>query len=182
MKSITLVTGNSRKLGEARLALKDFDIAVENKQFEIDEIQAKDPIIIAEHKAKEAFRLTGEPVVVTDTSWDIPALNGFPGGYMKDVANWFSPSDFINLLKDYSDKTICFTETICYQDSSQTKTFSQRFAGKLADHPRGTGNSIDQLAEFDGFTIGERQQQGRFSHDPKEYVWYKFAEWYSELK
>jgi non-canonical purine NTP pyrophosphatase (RdgB/HAM1 family) len=175
------VTSNDRKLGEARLALKDFDVAVNNKRFDIDEIQASDPIVIAKHKAKEAFKLAKEPIVITDTSWCISALNGFPGGYMKDVENWFKPADFINLLKSYDDKSISFTETIVYQDSNQTKVFSQTFLGRIADKPRGTGNSIEQLAEFDGFTIGERHQQGRFSHDPKDYVWYQFAQWFVGL-
>ncbi len=181
MKQITLVTSNSRKLGEAQLALKDFGITVHNKQFDIDEIQARDPILIAKHKAKEAFKIAKEPIVVTDTSWDIPALNGFPGGYMKDVADWLTTDDFINLLKGHRDKSISFTETIAYQDDKQNKVFSQKFIGNLASKPRGTGNSIEQLAEFDGFTIGERQQQGRFSHDPKDYVWYKFAQWFVDL-
>ena len=180
-KYIILVTGNDRKIGEAKAALTDFDVEVRNKQFDIDEIQGLDPIKIAERKAAEALRLVGEPVVVTDTSWDIPALNGFPGGYMKDVASWFSPSDFINLIKDYDDKSISFTETIVYQDNSQVKVFSQKFLGLITDKPRGVGNSIEQVAEFDGFTIGERQQQGRFSHDPKDYVWYQFAKWFVEL-
>ena len=180
MKYITLITSNSRKLGEAQAALVDFGIEIRNKQFDIDEIQGRDAVKIAKHKANEAFKLAGEPVVITDTSCDIPALNGFPCGYMKDIANWFSPSDFINLMSGHEDKTISFTETIVYQDAKQVKVFDQKFIGRLADAPRGTGNSMDQLAEFDGFTIGERQQQGRFSHDPKDYIWYKFAQWFDQ--
>ncbi len=178
MKHVVLVTGNSRKLGEAKAALTDFDIEVENRQFDIDEIQSHDVMAIAKNKALKAFEVAGEPVVVTDTSWDMPALHGFPGGYMKDVADWFDATDFINLLKGHDDKSISFTETIVYQDDKQTKVFSQKFIGRIADSPRGSGNSIEQLAEFDGFTIGERQQQGRFSHDPKDYVWYQFGQWY----
>ena len=178
MKHIVLVTGNDRKLGEARAALTDFDIKVENKQFDIDEIQGRDAMAIATDKARKAYELVGEPVVVTDTSWDIPALRGFPGGYMKDVADWFDTIDFINLLKGHDDKSISFTETIVYQDDKQTKVFSQQFICRIADSPRGSGNSIEQLAEFDGFTIGERQQQGRFSHDPKDYVWCQFGQWF----
>lgn len=182
MKKIILVTGNTRKIGEANVALKDFNITVEQRQFHIDEIQDKDPINIAKHKAQEAFRLADEPIVITDTSWEIPALNGFPGGYMHDIAEWFSPHDFINLLKSYDDKTISFTETIVYQDKKLTKVFSQKFTGLIADKPKGVGISIEQVAMFNGFTIGERHQQGKFSHDPKEYVWYQFGKWFSDKK
>lgn len=181
MKCIVLVTSNKRKLGEAKAALKDFDIEVQNKQFDINEIQSRDPIVIAKHKAREAFRLAGEPITITDTSWDIPALNGFPGGYMKDIADWLMPTDFLNLLKDKDDRSISFTETIVYCDGQQTKVFSEKFIGRIAEKPRGSGNSIGQLAEFNGFTISERERQGRFSHEPKDYIWYKFAQWFSKL-
>lgn len=181
MKYIVFVTGNDRKIGEAKAALVDFDITLQTKQFEINEIQSHDPIEIARHKAKEAFRLAKEPIIITDTSWEIPALKGFPGGYMKDVADWFEATDFINLLSGHKDKSISFTETIVYQDSSQTKIFSEKYLGIIVDKPRGTGNSIEQVAEFDGFTIGERHQQGRFSHDPRTYIWYQFAKWFVEL-
>lgn len=182
MKYITFATTNQRKINEAKAALADFGITVETKGLEIDEIQSHDPVKIAKFKAAEAFRLTGAPVVITDTSWEFRALNGFPGGYMKDVASWLKPTDFINLLKDYEDKTVSFIESIVYQDEKQTKIFSQKYDGLCADKPRGEGNSIEQVAEFDGFTIAERHDQGGFSHDPKEYIWYQFANWYSKLE
>jgi len=119
MKYIVLVTGNSRKIGEARAALSNFDIEVRNKQFDINEIQSRDPIKIAKHKAEDAFLMAGEPIVITDSSWEIPALSGFPGGYMKDVADWFKPSDFLNLLNDHEDRSISFSETIVYKDNEQ---------------------------------------------------------------
>lgn len=181
MKYITLATTNQRKVGEAKAALQDFNIEVRSIKLDIIEIQSPDPIAIAKAKAKEAFRLAGEPVVVTDTSWSIPALGGFPGGYMHEISIWFKSSDFINLIKNYQDKRISFTETIVYQDAKQTKIFSQEFWGQIINTPRGkTGNPIEKIAEFDGFTLAERHDQGRFSHDPKDYVWYKFGEWFGK--
>ena len=179
MKYVTLATTNKRKIGEAQAALKDFDIEVRPVKLDIIEIQSMDPIVIARYKAREAFRLAGKPVVVTDTSWNIPALKGFPGGYMKDVDSWFTPTDFINLMKGHKDKRISFTETIVYQDAKQTKVFAEEFLGGIVDKPRGDSEwPIEKVAEFDGFTIAERHNQGRFSHDPKDYVWYKFAKWF----
>jgi hypothetical protein len=97
---------------------------------------------------------------------------------MKDIVQWFAPEDFINLLASKEDKRISFTETIIYRDATQTKVFSKQFWGKIVDKPRGIGgNSLEQVAEFDGYTLSERHNQGRYSHDPKEYVWYGFATW-----
>ncbi|HTE21771.1 MAG TPA: non-canonical purine NTP pyrophosphatase [Candidatus Limnocylindria bacterium] len=179
MKTILFATDNDRKIGEAKAACRDFGIDIRQIKLEIDEIQSHDPLKISLHKASRAFELAEKPVVITDTSWNIPALSGFPGGYMKEVADWFTPEDFLTLLAGKQDRRVSFTETIVYKDSRQTKTFSKEFWGEFADKPRGSGLSIEQVAVFDGKTIGEKRGQGKFSHEPKEYVWYDFAKWFS---
>ena len=50
----------------------------------------------------------------------------------------------------------------------------------LVEQPRGVGNSIENVAEFEGVTLGERRAQGGFSHKPEDYIWAKFAKWYSK--
>jgi len=177
---IKFVTGNQRKIKEAKAACKDFGIEILQQELDIDEIQGIDPIAIAKNKAFKAYEAVGEPIVVTDTSWNILAVNGFPGGYMKDVARWFDAEDFIALVSRRTDRRIRFTETIVYNDGSDTKVFSEEYAGTIADSPRGDGNSIEQVAVFDGKTLAEAHGMGQFSHDPKDYVWYKFAKWFSE--
>lgn len=180
MKKILFATTNKRKLNEAKAAFKDFGIKVDQIELDINEIQSKDAKYISLHKAESAFRLVHKPVVITDTSWKIPSLKGFPGGYMKDISSWFEPEDFINLIKNKNDKRISFTECIVYKDSLNTKIFSEEYWGIISDKPRGKGNSIERVAEFKGFTIAEKYDNGEFSHDPKEYVWYSLAKWYSK--
>lgn len=179
MNKLLLATGNERKVGEARAACDGFGIEIEQVKLDIDEIQSRDPVVIAKHKAKEAYWQTNTPVVITDTAWRIPALNGFPGGYMKDVAEWFEPRDFIGLLSGYEDETICFTEIIVYTDGDNTEVFKQEYEGRIVDKPRGEGESIEQVAEFNGQTIAESRNQGEFSHQPEDYIWYQFAQWYT---
>ena len=106
MKTITFITGNPYKLEEAKSVLKGYGIIVEPLQTNIDEIQHHDPLKITEAKVKSAYEKAGRPVVVNDSSWEIPALGGFPGGYMKDVANWFTAEDFLALMKDKNDRRI----------------------------------------------------------------------------
>ena len=180
MKEILFATSNQRKISEARAACDSFDIKINQLEVNIDEIQHHDSMFISRHKASEAFKFVGKPIVITDTSWNIPAVNGFPGGYMKDVAQWFSPEDFINLVYVKQDKRISFTETVVYQDENEVKIFSQEYWGVIAENPRGNGNSIERVAEFEGFTIAEKHDQGGFSHDPKDYIWNQFAQWYSQ--
>lgn len=148
----------------------------------VKEIQSRDLAEIAREKAVATFRSLRKPVVVTDTSWNIPALGGFPGGYMKDVAAWFTPDDYWNLVKDKGDKRISFIESVVYQDERRQQMFSKEYWAMIVNPPRGIGVSIERVAEFDGFTLGEYRQQANFSHKPEDYVWWEFASWFSDLR
>ena len=181
MKTVIFATTNERKVGEAKLACQKFGIEVRQVKLNIDEIQSGDPQKISREKAKTAYAQIKQPLVVTDTYWNIPALNGFPGGYMKEIAGWFSEEDFLNLMERKTDRRISFAESITYIDDGRTKEFSKEFWGVLTERPRGSGNSIENVAEFEGFTLGERRAQNSFSHKAEDYVWVDFAEWFSKL-
>lgn len=171
------VTGNARKVGEARLACGPAGIEIVQQQVYIDEIQSTNPSAISIDKAEKAYDLIRKPLAVTDTFWRIPALNGFPGAYMKDVANWFTSEDFLSLMKKKENRQIFFSENITYKDDKIIKQFSQEYEGTIVTEPRGTGSSIENVAEFEGYTLGERREQGGYSHRPEEYVWNDFVEW-----
>ncbi len=182
-EELLVATTNGRKIAEARAGCSLFDITVEQVQLDIDEIQGDDFVKIAQAKAGAAFAITNKPVAVTDTAWNIPALNGFPGAYMKEVAQWLSVNDFLNLIQPYTDRRICFIESITYKDANTSKVVSKEYWGTIVNEPRGAkGTTIEQLAEFNGKTIAESHDAGMTSHSPKEYVWYEFAKWYTEYK
>jgi len=79
MKTILFATHNKRKIGEARLGCRLFNVKVKPIKLDIEEIQSLDPKNISKHKAETAYSLVKKPIVVSDTFWNIPALNGFPG-------------------------------------------------------------------------------------------------------
>ena len=178
MDKIIFVTGNERKIGEARLACEPVGIEVVQRKLDMDEIQSHDSIKVTEHKVRTAYELAGEPVVVGDTYWSIPALNGFPGAYMKDVAEWFSEDDFLTLVANKADKRVSFTENIAYYDGSEMKVFSKQYWGKFM-RPSGVGNSIERVAAFNGQTIGDRRVEGKFSHEADDFIWADFVQWYT---
>lgn len=178
MQKITFVTGNKRKVGEARSACDLFDIEVVQREFAIDEIQSLDPIKIAEHKANVAFELAAEPIVINDAFWSIPALQGFPGGYMKDVTEWFSTDDFLALMRNKSDRSAVITECVIYKDLKTTKLFTKEYQGIFSDKPSGDGVSIEQLIIINGKTIAEHHNAGDYSIKAEDQVWYDFAKWF----
>lgn len=176
---IYFITGNARKVGEAKLACEPAGIEIVQQQLEIDEIQSTIPNAISKDKANKAYNLIKNPLVVADTFWRIPALNGFPGAYMKDVAGWFNSEDFLSLMEKKENRQIFFSENITYKDAEAVKQFSQEYEGIITTKPRGTGNSIENVAEFEGFTLGERRKQGSYSHKSEDYVWNDFVKWIS---
>ena len=180
MKSITFVSGNTRKLGEARSSCDLFNIRVNQESLPINEIQSHDPSLIALQKAADAYDQLHKPLVINDAYWTIPSLNGFPGGYMKDIAEWFTADDFLALLRDKKDRKVVITECIVYQDDSLVKLFTKEFHGVIGTEARGQGNSIEQITIFNGMTLAEHHDLGQYSEKPEDQVWYQFAQWFQE--
>ena len=185
-KKITFITGNPHKIEEAKSVLKDYDITIESLQFDIDEIQHYNPLEITKAKARAAYEKAGYPIVVNDSSWEIPALGGFPGGYMKDVANWFTAEDFLALMKDKNDRRIILHGVVAYFDGEQLKLFIYDQTGVFINQPRGEGTSMNQVVSMEdsgGLTIAE---EFALRHDGAEINpshfqhWQKFGEWFTD--
>lgn len=183
MKTIIFVTGNANKFYEASKVCAQFDIELLQQKVDIDEIQHHDSIKITEAKVKLAYEKAGVPVVVNDSSWKIPALGGFPGGYMKDITSWLSTSDFMALMADKDDKSIFLNEVVAYYDGKSLHTFTHIRHGEFLNEPRGKSlPTFARLVRMDGddCTIAEIFDKGDWNTDnPDDYKqWYDFAEWY----
>ena len=185
-KKIAFITGNPHKLEEAKSVLKDYDITIESLQFDIDEIQHYNPLEITKAKARAAYEKAGYPIVVNDSSWEIPALGGFPGGYMKDVANWFTAEDFLALMKDKNDRRIILHDVVAYFDGEQLKLFIYDQTGVFINEPRGEGTSMNQVVSMEdsgGLTIAEEfalRRNGAEINPAHFQHWQKFGEWFTD--
>ena len=154
---LIFATGNKKKIAEASDILNEFRIRFEAKNAEVDEIQHRDPLEITKRKALDMYnKLTPEfgdklKIVVHDTSWDIPALNGFPGGYMKDVLTWFSVDDFLNLMDGKKDRSAIAKDNIVYYDGEIMKVFSHNIPCVILTKPRGKClSSWEKVCSSDG--------------------------------
>ncbi|PID31656.1 hypothetical protein CR983_00130 [Candidatus Saccharibacteria bacterium] len=185
---LLFVTGNPRKIVEAEAAFRHHAVDFETKSLDIDEIQHSDPQKIVEAKVRAAYDIVQRPVVVHDSHWSIPALNGFPGGYMKDVIGWFEPVDFLNLMRGKTDRSIDLCDTVAYFDGQTLKLIvDDEWRGEIVDTPRGNaGISIDKVIQkkgdnktvaelYDLQDAGDEALAGRV-----EKVWNDFLEWYKE--
>jgi non-canonical purine NTP pyrophosphatase (RdgB/HAM1 family) len=186
MKEIIFATGNLRKIEEANNTLSAYGVSVKPVKIEIDEIQHNDSSEIAKAKARAAYEVVHEPVVVSDTSWEIPALGGFPCGYMKDVSSWFDANDWVSLMSRHDDKTIYCHEHVVYFDGENLQQFVSTYMGTFVDKPRGrvdSNESFEQVVVLYGdLTMAEQLARGTIASAGEVLEhWRQFGFWYSEL-
>jgi non-canonical purine NTP pyrophosphatase (RdgB/HAM1 family) len=182
--TVAFITGNTRKYRDLQQACEPFDIAVEQLELPIDEIQSSDPEDIALKKAKQAYKQAGKrPVVVQDAFWNIMALRGFPGAYMSEVSQWLRADEFLKLMEGKADRTVYIKDTLVYYDGKRSKLFSQNYPGKIAETARGNGHfSVEQVVVMEGETqtIAEiEDSQGRSGVSGEGSIWNEFAKWYN---
>jgi non-canonical purine NTP pyrophosphatase (RdgB/HAM1 family) len=183
MATILFATGNQRKINEANDTLESFGVTVEPISIEFDEIQHHNPSEITKAKARAAYAILSQPVVVSDTSWSIPALGGFPGGYMRDVGIWWSEQDWLNIMAGHDDKTIICQEHLAYYDGRDLVHFSQEYEGTFLSQIQGPivneKESFERVASLDGKNSLAEGQANRILNGEKKQLahWQKFGEW-----
>ncbi len=179
-KQLLFATGNELKFTSGKAVCSTLGIALEQCHLDIVEIQNEDPEVILVDKITKAYALVQAPVIVTDDSWNIPGLRGFPGPYMKSMNHWFTARDFLHLTQALSDRRIFLDIHLAYKDAETVKTFHRRVAGTLLREPRGSygapSQSIVTMDGDNGLSIAEvfekgRPQTGRASND----IWQELA-------
>lgn len=174
------ITGNPDKIKDAQLKLSNFpNIQIEGQKVEgIIEEQSDSIEEISMSKAKQAYEVIKQPLIVNDSGWYIPALNGFPGVYMSYVNKCFTAADFLNLMKDKSDQSIILREVVTYIDENQVKQFKHEFKGEFAKEPAGEGRVSDTIVKLgnSGKTLAENQALKVSSVDSAG-LWQELAEW-----
>ena len=187
MEEILFATSNSDKVLIAKTICAPKGLNVEQISLDIDEIQGEDPKVIVEDKARKAYQQIKKAVVVSDDSWDIPALNGFPGPYMKSLNHWFKAEDFLRLMKGIKDRTVIVYHYLSYYDGKNMLTFKNDIPGKITYKPRGKNDispstTITELAFDHGKTIAEVFEEGQEAvirrYLNNNDVWDEFLNWY----
>lgn len=185
MSKLLFATGNQRKIQEANQTLAPYGLTVEPIRVAIDEIQHQDPAEITKAKARAAYAVTGRPVVVSDTSWEIPALGGFPGGYMKDIGDWWQADDWIAIMARHQDRRIFCLEHVAFYDGETLQHFEERYEGHLVDQPRGREQDDESFERvvvlYGNETMAEQLERGEVASAGEELGhWRQFGAWYQK--
>ena len=126
-------TSNHQKLKEFESIL---GIKLNHSDLDLDEIQSVDVEEVAIHKAKQAYELLKEPVIVEDTGLYFEELNGLPGALIKFFVKKLTLDQICSLVKENRSATAI--TCIAYFDGNELKIFKGETKGEIAKEPRGT--------------------------------------------
>lgn len=176
-------TTNSHKFTVAKHACDEYKIAIEQLHVEVDEVQSEDPIYILEHKARSMYEKVKKPLLVSDDSWNIPALNGFPGPYMKSINKWFAPEDWLSIMSQHSDKRIFLECRLAYIDETGIAIFEdiqeREFLKEVSPIE---GVNILRVVALKGSktSLAQQWQEDSSVIIFNRTLWHDFIKWYSK--
>lgn len=131
---ITFITGNANK---AKYLSDYFHLPVAHRKLELVEIQSLDPQEIAAHKAAEAFRQVGKPVLIEDVSLVFHALGRLPGPLIKWFLETIDNEGLCHILDGYDDRSATASVLYALHDGSTVHFFHGSANGTIATAPQG---------------------------------------------
>ncbi|MCX6737034.1 MAG: hypothetical protein NTW73_03065 [Candidatus Parcubacteria bacterium] len=181
IKKLHYITENQSKFVNAQTFFTPHGITLIQTKLDTYEIQNSDFIVIAQSKVKQAWEQLKEPLFINDACWIIPSLNGFPGPYMKYINKWFTPQDFINLMRGKTDRTIILRDTIVYIDEQGSQTFTNNHHGIILEniYPGEYKNPSDVVVSLSksGKSLAEELANKNFFLEGEDIVWNNFIDW-----
>lgn len=130
---ILFVTSNKGKVRNAREALRKYNVSVRQFNMNLVESRSENPSIIAQEKAKQAFRLLRKPVMVEDSGFFIKALGGFPKTHVRFSLATLGVENILQMLKGKKDRWAEWKMTVAFADvSGRCKLFTFREHGEIA--------------------------------------------------
>ncbi len=131
------VTGNQHK---ADYLAKLLGIKLDHHKVDLDEIQSVNLDAIVEHKVRQAYAVTGRPVLVEDTALGFDALGGLPGPFIKFfIESEDGAEKLCRMCDGLENRRATGYATFGYYDGSDMRLFRGSIAGSIAERPSGQG-------------------------------------------
>lgn len=118
-KTLVFATSNKGKFAWLERSLKIaglFDTTAVMKKMDLIEIQSESLEDISLYKAKQAYELLKQPVVVMDGGFYIHELNGFPGAYVRYMIDQMGVHAIAKLAGTLNDTSCMFKNVVTYMD------------------------------------------------------------------
>ncbi len=137
MSRPVFITGNLEKVGHLQRLL---GFELEHISLDLDEIQAVDPSVVIEHKARQAYALVKRPVLVDDVSMWFDALHGLPGPMIKLFVQAENGLENLCRMADgLESRRATARAYFGIYDGETMVHMHGEIHGEIADHPRGDG-------------------------------------------
>jgi non-canonical purine NTP pyrophosphatase (RdgB/HAM1 family) len=134
MKPVIFITGNQRKVD---YLAKWLELPLHHHKLDLDEIQSLDTRTVAEHKARQAYAILKEPVLVEDTSLVFTAMGRLPGTMVKWFLEEIGTEGLCKLAGGLAHRKAVATVTYAYCDGEKVHFFEGSTEGLVAPQPRG---------------------------------------------
>lgn len=174
------ISSNYNKFKEVKRILDAYNIEIEFREADLLEIQADNLEEVAEHKIREASRISND-ILIEDDGLFIDVLNGFPGVYSSYVYKTIGNDGILKLMKDIDNRYARFVSIIAY--SNTTKLFKGIVEGHIAYSKRGSLWGYDPIFIPKGYsqTYAElKDEKDKISHRNQALI--AFAKWYNKNK
>lgn len=135
MTEITFVTSNDNKLREAETILGR---KLTRQSLVLNEIQEMDLEKIVRFKLEQAYQLLQVPVMVEDAGLYVDAWNGFPGPFIKWLAETMGYDIFPKAVPADNRKAT-WRVVYGFHDGQTIQTFEGVVEGQIAPEQRGEG-------------------------------------------
>ncbi len=138
----TFITSNKNKALEIRQILGP---GIKIKELDLDEIQSLDIDKVIKAKAKSAYQIVQKPVIVEDISFEVKALNGLPGPFIKFFLMSLGTEGLVKLIGKNPSNTIV-TAAIGAYDGHEIKIIKGVVKGTLSKTNKGeSGFAFDKI-------------------------------------
>jgi non-canonical purine NTP pyrophosphatase (RdgB/HAM1 family) len=161
LKEITFITGNQNK---ANILQRGLGLPVKHHKLDLEEIQSLDLREVAEHKAREAYDILGEPVLIEDASLTFTAMGRLPGTFVKWFIEELSIPGLAKLAQSLPSQEAVGRVLYAYCDGESVQFFEGTMKGRIAPEPRG-----DNGFGFDGIFINDGYDLTRAEMTQEEY-------------
>ena len=164
------VTGNINKV---MLLNHMLGYELEHKNLDLDEVQDLDPVVVAEHKARQAFKLLKQPVLIEDTSLVFNAMGKMPGPLIKWFLQEIGNEGCCKILDNFYDRSAVAQVTYVLYNGKTTQVFEAKLDGVIADKPRGSkgfGWDVIFIPQGSTQTFGEMKEQSYYDNSVRSMV------------
>ena len=138
-QDIFFITSNKKKYDSLKKQLASIDITLKQQIYDFDEGRELSIEAVSRYKLAQAKRaFPDKKIIVDDRGFFIPALNGFPGPFVKLLLDSFSYKGLIKLMADERDRRAIFSYAVAYYDGKKDKVLVANEVGFITNEPKGT--------------------------------------------